>query len=222
MPGSWAAYKIKQTVDRIGIFVSIVSTRIPFKGTGKEYIGDDIPELADAVKHAIQQCLVQLRVKLARNAALRERQERKHLLVRYVPVVANALYGVLENLADGDAAAGGGAASSSPPSSADGRDASVRARLLQQVRAKQLTPHVLQQKLTAHIEHTDAEQAFQLVVESGVDAGSKHERLHIALWPPPDGDRPACLVLHAAAYDLTLLRAAESAGVSSRTAADTV
>lgn len=36
--------------DKIGVFVSIVSTKIPFKGTGKEYIGDDITEIASAVK----------------------------------------------------------------------------------------------------------------------------------------------------------------------------
>lgn len=36
--------------DKIGVFVSIVSTKIPFKGTGKEYIGDDISEIATAVK----------------------------------------------------------------------------------------------------------------------------------------------------------------------------
>lgn len=30
--------------------MSIVSTKIPFKGTGKEYIGDDIKEIASAVK----------------------------------------------------------------------------------------------------------------------------------------------------------------------------
>lgn len=30
--------------------MSIVSTKIPFKGTGKEYIGDDITEIATAVK----------------------------------------------------------------------------------------------------------------------------------------------------------------------------
>jgi hypothetical protein len=47
---SWASYKINQTTDKIGVFVSIVSTKIPFKGTGKEYIGDDIPEIAAAVK----------------------------------------------------------------------------------------------------------------------------------------------------------------------------
>lgn len=30
--------------------MSIVSTKIPFKGTGKEYIGDDVKEIASAVK----------------------------------------------------------------------------------------------------------------------------------------------------------------------------
>lgn len=47
---SWNSYKINQTQDKIGVFVSIVSTKIPFKGTGKEYIGDDISEISSAVK----------------------------------------------------------------------------------------------------------------------------------------------------------------------------
>lgn len=50
---SWNSYKINQTQDKIGVFVSIVSTKIPFKGTGKEYIGDDISEIASAVKVGI-------------------------------------------------------------------------------------------------------------------------------------------------------------------------
>ncbi|KAL2940882.1 DNA topoisomerase 6 subunit B [Bienertia sinuspersici] len=50
---NWGNYKINQTQDRIGVFVSIVSTKIPFKGTGKEYIGDDITEIASAVKVSI-------------------------------------------------------------------------------------------------------------------------------------------------------------------------
>lgn len=48
--GSWNSYKINQVQDKIGLFVSIVSTKIPFKGTGKEYIGDDITEISTAVK----------------------------------------------------------------------------------------------------------------------------------------------------------------------------
>lgn len=39
--------------------MSIVSTKIPFKGTGKEYIGDDIKEIASAVKVSFE---VKLRV----------------------------------------------------------------------------------------------------------------------------------------------------------------
>lgn len=39
---------------QVGVFVSIVSTKIPFKGAGKEYIGDDIEEMVGAVKGAIQ------------------------------------------------------------------------------------------------------------------------------------------------------------------------
>ena len=42
---NWGAYKIRHNVDKIGVFVSLVSTKVPFKGTGKEYIGDDIPEV---------------------------------------------------------------------------------------------------------------------------------------------------------------------------------
>jgi DNA topoisomerase VI subunit B len=39
---SWSSYKIDHKRDKVGVFISIVSTKIPFKGTGKEYIGDDI------------------------------------------------------------------------------------------------------------------------------------------------------------------------------------
>jgi DNA topoisomerase VI subunit B len=37
----WSNYKIDYKKDKVGVFVSIVSTKIPFKGTSKEYIGDD-------------------------------------------------------------------------------------------------------------------------------------------------------------------------------------
>lgn len=36
---NWASYKINQSQDKVGVFVSIVSTKIPYKGAGKEYIG---------------------------------------------------------------------------------------------------------------------------------------------------------------------------------------
>lgn len=36
---NWASYKMNQSTDKIGVFVSVVSTKIPYKGAGKEYIG---------------------------------------------------------------------------------------------------------------------------------------------------------------------------------------
>ncbi|PKI60225.1 hypothetical protein CRG98_019413 [Punica granatum] len=77
---NWSSYKISQWQDKIGVFVSVVSTKIPFKGTGKEYIGDDISEIASAVKSAIQQCCTQLKTKIVKKIQAREQQERKRRL----------------------------------------------------------------------------------------------------------------------------------------------
>lgn len=65
------------------MFVSIVSTKVPFKGTGKEYIGDDIEEIATAVKGAIMACCNQLKSKITRQLAMRDQAQRKKNLKRY-------------------------------------------------------------------------------------------------------------------------------------------
>ena len=94
----WSSYKIDHKRDKIGVFVSIVSTKIPFKGTGKEYIGDDITEIQQSVKRAIQNCCSQLRVHLAKRNALRDVKERKSRLLKYVPDVSRSLFGILEQM----------------------------------------------------------------------------------------------------------------------------
>ena len=66
------------------MFVSIVSTKVPFKGTGKEYIGDDIEEIATAVKAAIMACCNQLKSKITRQLAMRDQAQRKKNLKRYI------------------------------------------------------------------------------------------------------------------------------------------
>ena len=47
---------MNQNTDRIGVFVSIVSTKIPYKGAGKEYIGMPCRSL-HAAKASIELCL---------------------------------------------------------------------------------------------------------------------------------------------------------------------
>ena len=49
-----------------------------------------------AVKHAMQQCCLQLRSKVARKQAAAEQRERKRTLSKYIPNAASALMQVLQ------------------------------------------------------------------------------------------------------------------------------
>ena len=94
----WSSYKIDHKRDRIGVFISIVSTKVPFKGTGKEYIGDDITELQLSVKRALQSCCQQLRSHLTKRNAIRDQKERKNRLNKYVPDISRSLFGILDSM----------------------------------------------------------------------------------------------------------------------------
>ena len=94
----WSTYKIDHKRDRIGVFVSIVSTKIPYKGTGKEYIGDDITEISTSVKRALQSCCQQLRTHLQKRNALRDQRERKSKLTKYIPDVTRSLMELLQSM----------------------------------------------------------------------------------------------------------------------------
>ncbi|XP_057956188.1 DNA topoisomerase 6 subunit B isoform X2 [Malania oleifera] len=152
---NWNSYKINQTQDKIGVFVSIVSTKIPFKGTGKEYIGDDISEIASAVKSAIQQCCVQLKSKIVRKIQAREQQERKRNLSKYIPDATGAVYNVLRDMADSHA---------SKKKRYDDDDAEI----LKKVSARLITKDTLKEKLAQHVEKVDYEMALEYATQSGV------------------------------------------------------
>jgi DNA topoisomerase VI subunit B len=103
--GRWSNYKIDPRRDKVCVFVSIVCTKIPFKGTSKEYIGDDIEvsaccdlqgtctlfvsfgqEFSNSVKRAIQGCAKQLRGHVERVNAEKERRERAQQLLKVCSV----------------------------------------------------------------------------------------------------------------------------------------
>ncbi|XWS28256.1 hypothetical protein CRYUN_Cryun25bG0050900 [Craigia yunnanensis] len=152
---SWNNYKINQTQDKVGVFVSIVSTKIPFKGTGKEYIGDDISEIASAVKSAIQQCCIQLKSKIVKKMQAREQQERKRNLSKYIPDATNAMYDVLKEMAKLHA-------------SKKKRYEEGDADILQKVSDQLITKETLKEKLTQHVEKVDYEMALEYATQSGV------------------------------------------------------
>ncbi|GAB2218350.1 hypothetical protein Droror1_Dr00001570 [Drosera rotundifolia] len=167
---NWSSYKINQNQDKIGVFVSIVSTKIPFKGTGKEYIGDDISEIASAVKSAIQQCCAQLKSKIVKKIQAREQQERKRNLSRYIPDAANAIYDVLKEMAKLHA-------------SKKKRYEYEDAEILRQVCDRSLTTDVLKEKLAKHVEQVDYEMALEYATQTGVSEEPK-EAIHLQALDP--------------------------------------
>ncbi|KAK9999887.1 hypothetical protein SO802_019490 [Lithocarpus litseifolius] len=159
---NWNNYKINQTQDKIGVFVSIVSTKIPFKGTGKEYIGDDISEIAAAVKSAVQQCCIQLKSKIVKKIQAREQQERKRNLSKYIPDATNAVYDVLKEMAQLHA-------------SKKKRYENEDAEILKKVSAKLITKETLRQKLAEHVEKVDYEMALEYATHGGVSEEPKED-----------------------------------------------
>lgn len=152
---NWNSYKINQVQDKIGVFVSIVSTKIPFKGTGKEYIGDDITEISSAVKSSIQQCCNQLKSKIMKKIQARERQDRKRNLTRYIPDASRAVYQVLEEMTHNN---------EPKRQRYEGKDA----ELLQKVASQEITEMTLRDNLTQHVEKVDYEMALEYATQSGV------------------------------------------------------
>lgn len=162
---NWNSYKINHTQDKIGVFVSIVSTKIPFKGTGKEYIGDDISEIASAVKTSIQQCCIQLKSKIAKKIHAREQQERKRNLSKYIPDATGAIYDVLKEMTTLQA-------------SKKKRYNEEDSELLKKVSSRLITKNTLMEKLKEHVEQVDYEMALEYATQRGV-TDEPRENLYI-------------------------------------------
>lgn len=148
---NWAAYKINATTDRVGVFVSVVSTRIPYKGAGKEYISDDMAGMVSAVRSALQGCCAQLKVKIARAQAAREQRQRRKNLTKYVPAAAEAVYSVLAAMADRPG--GGGPKRRRLEAGAPG--------LLPGVASGETTADTLAARLNEYVERVDTDLALE-------------------------------------------------------------
>ncbi|CAL9079787.1 unnamed protein product [Musa acuminata var. zebrina] len=151
---NWSSYKINQMQDKIGVFVSIVSTKVPFKGTGKEYIGDDITEISSAVKSAIKQCCLQLRSKIVKKLQARERQERKRNLTRYIPDASRAIMDVLEEMAQ----------NYEPKRQRYDKEDD---ELLNKIASKEITETTFGESLSQYVEQVDYEMALEYATQSG-------------------------------------------------------
>ena len=88
---NWSSYKINPSSHKIGIFVSIVSTKVPFGGVNKEYITDDIPALQESVRNSIMRCCQQLAVKIKAKQAQAQRAEKLKMFASHIVHVSRAL-----------------------------------------------------------------------------------------------------------------------------------
>jgi hypothetical protein len=185
---NWGTYHINPNTDRVGVYVSIVSTRIPFKGTSKEYIGEDVAEIKAAVKKCLATCALQLKANLAMKLQRNQEQERKKILVRYIPDISRSLVSVLNKIHErqNDVVESG---------TADARafKSQNRAKVMADVAAGTLDEKEVQVTLQRAVDRFEADSALQSAAVE--DAKGKKDRVALFLQPcvtsPPAMDHPA-------------------------------
>ena len=85
----WSYYKVKMPAP-LAIIVHICSTKIPFKGVGKEAIAD-VPEVEKELENAIKDSARKLRLYISRVEKMFETARKRVELGKYIPEVARAL-----------------------------------------------------------------------------------------------------------------------------------
>ncbi|MEM4101361.1 MAG: DNA topoisomerase VI subunit B [Desulfurococcaceae archaeon] len=78
----------------IVLMVHVCSTKVPFKGVGKESIAD-IPELHREIRTAIQEVARKLRLYLAKKLREEEAKKRVEMIAKYIPEIARSLTVIL-------------------------------------------------------------------------------------------------------------------------------
>ena len=185
---NWNSYNINQSQDKVGVFVSLVSTKIPFKGAGKEYIADDVQDIQDAVKSAIQNCCIQLKKKIVRQQAAREQRQRKKNLVKYIPNVSSAVFTVLQSISD------------------RGVGRVAEEQIFADIRKGSVTEVSLTEMLERHVERIDTDMAMEYQMQQG-----KGNKVIAYLVPKSSRHRFADRVEH----DVALISLLDRAGLTS-------
>ncbi len=92
---NWADYGLTRGSEPLAIAVSLVSTKIPFPETSKEYI-DKVEEIGEEVRLALQQLGRKLKTFLGRKRRRQRERQRKSRFERYAPRTVNNLLLILE------------------------------------------------------------------------------------------------------------------------------
>ncbi|MEM3491447.1 MAG: hypothetical protein QXO53_05300, partial [Fervidicoccaceae archaeon] len=82
-------YKLEQN-DVVAVLVHIASTKVPYKGVGKESIAP-VEELRKEIEAAVQEVARRLRVYLTKKRKRQEAQEKLRIFMKYIPEIAQNL-----------------------------------------------------------------------------------------------------------------------------------
>lgn len=85
----WSYYKVKMPAP-LAVIVHICSTKMPFKGVGKEAIAE-VPEIEKEVENAVKEVARRLRRHISKMEKLFETVRRRVEIEKYIPEVARAL-----------------------------------------------------------------------------------------------------------------------------------
>lgn len=86
---NWKLYLVDFPAPLV-VLVHIASTKVPYKGVGKESVSD-IPELESEIKNAVQDVARKLRIYLSRKRREAEVRRRVTTLAKYIPEIARSL-----------------------------------------------------------------------------------------------------------------------------------
>lgn len=91
---NWSNYTISFP-SPIVVLVHVCSTKIPFKGVGKESIAD-VPEIRREIRLALMEVLRRLKIYLVRKAKEEEVKKRVVVLAKYIPEIARSLHTIVQ------------------------------------------------------------------------------------------------------------------------------
>ncbi len=89
----WSYYKVKFPAP-LAVIVHVCSTKIPFKGVGKEAIAD-VPEIEKEIENAIKEVARKLRMHISRVEKMFEIARKRAEIGKYIPEVARSLAEIL-------------------------------------------------------------------------------------------------------------------------------
>lgn len=85
----WRDYEV-EFPSQLAVLVHVCSTKVPYKGVGKESIAD-VPEIEAEVRNGLREVARRLRAHLARKKREEEAARRAHAIMKYIPEISRSL-----------------------------------------------------------------------------------------------------------------------------------